>query len=70
VSSHDQVHVLGYQTGTYGKNWYDSSFKSQAQKICASGYEVVEKSESPRELKQCGNLTDSYDYYWVIKCVK
>jgi hypothetical protein len=70
ISSQDELHVIGFQTGTYGHNWYDSSFQAKANKLCRGGYELVEKSQLPKAIENCGTLAERYDFYWVIKCKK
>lgn len=70
VSSPEKnLHVIGYNTGRYGMQWYNDKFNEKAHHVCQDqDFEIIEKSAHPKALKGAGILVDQFNYYWVIRC--
>lgn len=62
----DGIYTLRYYTGSLGKDLYVASFAKKAEKLCPSGYKVIEKSFTPSTLD--GLKLETNHFYWVIKC--
>ena len=69
VHEADGLQTIGYYTGTKSSHLYNEAFKTKAAELCSeSGYEIVEKSFSPKTLKAYRDLPSSR-FYWVIRCL-
>jgi len=61
------VYTIGYHTGSSGQNLYEANFEAKAEDLCPLGYQILEKSFTPKILESFKDLPSS-QFYWVLKC--
>lgn len=62
-SSFGETYTLSYYTTPYGSDFFSFAFERQAEQLCAHGYEVVDKTNQPNDVK-------SAETRWLIACKK
>ena len=64
-----KVRTIGLDVGEWGADrMYVPDFQREADKQCAQGYTVLERTRTPSTLKKDLIEPGAQTFYWVIKC--